>query len=80
MKIPWLVRVVLYPDVELDLVDKQGKPDHAKIMGYYAFTNFMVLAWFGKMPDLGVVIVLNAVIYGWVGLRAYFAWRGGNSA
>lgn len=72
-RIPWIFRVVIHPDVELDLVDKKGFPDHAKIMGWVAFLVDVVLIWTRHTPPLGHFIVLNSVVFGWIGMRAFLA-------
>lgn len=74
-RIPWLFRVVIHPDVELDLVDKDGNPDHAKIMGWVAFLADIGLIVADFTPPLGHFIVLNSVVFGWIGMRAFLAAR-----
>ncbi len=74
-RVPWAVRVVVHPDEELDMKDKEGRPDHAKIVGLFAFTVFIVLILMGKTPPLGHTIALLSVIFGWIGWRAFLASR-----
>lgn len=73
--IPWILRVVIYPDRELDLLDHEGNPDHAKIMGYYAFTVFIALVLFNRLPSLGWGILLCSVVFGWIGMRTFLNSR-----
>ncbi len=78
--LPWILAVIWRPDIALDLLDKEGKPDHAKIMGYYAFTVFIVLILLDKLPPLGHTIVLCSVIFGWIGMRTFLASRAATSS
>lgn len=70
---PWILRVVWQPDVELDLLDEQGRPNHAKIMGYYIFSVFVVLSLMDKLPSVGHTIAIISAGFGWVMFRTFLA-------
>lgn len=73
MRLPWLVRFLWQPEVELDMLDKEGKPDHGKIMGYYLVTCFMVMAVTNTLPSIGELIVLASVGFGWIMFRTFLS-------
>lgn len=75
--LPFLVRVLWQPEVELDLLTPAGKPDHAKIMGYYLMTNLLLLAWFRRLPEFWLSALICAVGFGWIGLRTILSARKG---
>lgn len=71
MIIPFWLRVFVHPDIELDLQDDKGKPDHSKILGYFAFSVDILLTITHNLPPLGYFICMNATLYGWIGMRTF---------
>lgn len=72
---PWLVRLLWDPPAELDLLDKDDRPDHAKIVGFVLTSAFLVFAWFDRLPDFWRMLLIAALGYGWIGLRTFLNRR-----
>lgn len=65
MRWPWLVRIFYQPEIEFDLLDDEGKPDHGKSVGFFAFIVLVTLMAVRILPaSVGVVMVLIAAIFG----------------
>lgn len=77
---PWIVRVVLHPDRELDLLDPKGVADHGKIVGFFTFLLFYSLIWFDKLPNAIDTALLLFAAYGWIGLRLWASMKGKRDA
>jgi len=77
------VDLVRNPWKTLDLIDKNGRPDHGKVTGWAAFffvfslEAYQVLALKHPLGNLDL-IVLMALPFGWIGVRTFFAWRSGS--
>ena len=71
----WLLWIFWNPLKALDLLDCKGKPDHAKVMGFVGFVLMYVLIFLNKLPPLGHLVAMLAVIFGWVGFRAFLGSR-----
>lgn len=69
--VPWIVKAVFNPPKYLDLLAPDGRPDHGKVVGVYAFTVFIGLVLLDKLPPLGHTVALLSVVFGWVAWRAY---------
>ena len=74
------VDLVRNPWKTLDLIDKNGQPDHGKVTGWaafvfvYALEAYQVLVLQHPLGQLDL-IVLMALPFGWIGVRTFFAWR-----
>lgn len=74
--IPWILKAAWNPPKYLDLMDeKTGRPDHAKVVGVYAFTVFVGLILLRLLPSVGHTIALLSVVFGWLGWRTFLASR-----
>jgi hypothetical protein len=81
MVIPWVARVLYAPDYELDLIDKDGRPDHGKVMGLVIFAVLVTLMALRVIPaNTGTVIVLTAAGFGGVMFRTFLRSRTVTSA
>lgn len=69
--VPWIIKAAWDPPKYLDLLGADGRPDHGKVVGVYAFTVFILLILIGKLPSLGHTVALLSVVFGWVAWRAY---------
>lgn len=69
----WLLWVLWNPLEALDLLDKQGKPDHGKVIGFMGFLALYVTIFLRLLPPLGHTIALLSVIFGWAGWRTFLA-------
>lgn len=61
----WMWEIIWNPVEAFDLVDKNGEPDHGKIMGFCAFVVF-VAANFGYaiLPSATLCIIFLAAMFG----------------
>jgi hypothetical protein len=73
--VPWVLWLLWDPPAALDLVDKEGRVDHGKIIGVLAFASFVTLILRNALPPLGHTIVLYSGVFGWVGMRTFLASR-----
>jgi hypothetical protein len=71
----WLIWLLWDPLAALDLLDDLGKPDHAKVMGLFAFLAIYVTIFLNKLPPLGHTVVLGSLAFGWIGWRAFLKSR-----
>lgn len=77
----FLVRFLLWdPFIGLDLVDKHGKPDHGKVMGFLGFLAVFALEATSVWRDhhtlsVGELLMIVAPIFGWVGWRTFLQAR-----
>lgn len=73
---PWFLRVLIHPDLSLDLCDEYGKPDHGKSMGFLILVVFIVLVAAGVFePSLGLAIALMAAAFGPLMFRTFLRSR-----
>lgn len=71
MRIPWFIRAIVQPEIELDLLNEKGKADYGKTVGMFAFGVDIILIISDNLPSLGHFIALNSVVFGWVGWRTF---------
>ena len=66
MKLPWVVRVVLHPDIELDLRDDRqpAKADHGKALTTIVILWVLILVTIRYTVPIGLVIVLLSASFG----------------
>lgn len=73
----WWLELLLHPIRALDLVDREGKPDHGKIFPAITLVVFLVLTVRGQLPDIGTVLALLCASHGYAGLRTVLRSRSG---
>lgn len=64
----WL-HLVIDPFTALDLVDREGRPDHGKILPAILLFSAIIAQFLDKQYSLGVLIALGSLSYG------YGMWR-----
>lgn len=69
MRKSFWIHLVLDPFTALDLVDKDGKPDHGKILPAILLFSAIVLQFIDKQYTAAVLITLGSLSYG------YGMWR-----
>jgi hypothetical protein len=60
----WLVQLLWDPVTALDLTDSKGSVDHGKAIGLLAFSVFVALIVWGRLPPLGHTIALLSAVFG----------------
>jgi hypothetical protein len=73
--VKWLLWLLWDPLSALDLRATTGKPDYAKVVGFFGFIVFIGLILAGFLPPLGHTIALLSVLFGWVGWRTFLKSR-----
>lgn len=60
----WLWRFLVDPLEALDLNDASGRPDHGKVMGFIAFTVFVVFVFTNRLPSVAHTALLLGAVFG----------------
>jgi len=69
----WIILLLWDPIEALDLADKQGRPDHGKVIGLVGFVALYLLILLRREVTLGQFIVLGSIIFGWASWRTFLA-------
>lgn len=74
-KLPWLVRAVWDPVDACDLVDKQGKADHGKVVPFLFLVVACVLHVLGMPFSWYELLALGSLSFGYGAWRTFLASR-----